>query len=83
MLQFELEGIDYWSRPVFKATSSETRIGSLDILLPDKNVAPNDTKEEITEYFKNNKDKLVLFGTTFDEDDPLGYKINVNKFEII
>ncbi len=83
MVQFEFEGIDYWSRPVFKATTSDTRIGSLDILFPNKEIAPNNTKEEITNYFKNNKNKLYLFGDTFDEHDPLGSKINPNKFEII
>lgn len=83
MIQFKFEGVDYWGRPVFKSTTSDTRIGSLDIIFPNKEIAPNNTEEEIVNYFKNNKDKLCLFGTTFDEDDPLGDIINPTKFELI
>jgi len=83
MIQFKFEGVDYWSRPVFKAIGSDVRIGSLDILFPNKDIAPNKTIEEITNYFKDNKDKLCYFGMTFDEDDPMGTIINPDKFEII
>ena len=83
MMQFEFEGVDYWSRPVFRAINSDIRIGSLDILFPNKEIAPNGSVNEIASYFKVNKDALCLFGTTFDEDDPDGGNINPNKFEII
>ena len=69
-------GIDYWNRPVYKVVNKDLFIGSVDVLLPDVRIAPNGTVEEINEYFRNNLDQLVLFGSTFDEDhDPLGYKI--------
>lgn len=72
---FKFEGIDFWSRPVFKSTINETRIGSVDILFPDKKIAPNNTPEEISDYFRKNTDQLLIFGVTFNEDDPLGSPI--------
>lgn len=75
---FKFEGVDFWSRPVFKSDINDVRIGSLDILLPNKDVAPNGTVEEISAYFRENTDKLTIFGCTFDEDDPLGDRIGTN-----
>ncbi len=79
---FKFEGIDYWSRPVFKCTDNDVRIGSVDILFPDKNIAPNGEPDKISEYFRNHTNDLVIFGSSFDEDDPLGTpikkSININ-----
>ena len=72
---FKFEGIDYWNRPVFKCTHNNVRIGSVEILFPNKELAPNNTAEEISEYFRNHIDDLVVFGSSFDEDDPLGTPI--------
>lgn len=79
-MQFEFECIDYWSRAVFKAVHSDTRIGCLDVLFPNKYTG--NTTEEIVNYFKANKDKLCYFGTEVD-CDPVGTVISPNKFEII
>ena len=75
----KFKGIDSWNRPVYKIVDSNVYIGSVDTLFPDKHIAPNNTKEEIDEYFKNHLDELVIFGNTFDKgDDPLGYAIKEN-----
>jgi len=73
---FKFEGVDYWSRPVFKCINNDVRIGSVEILFPNKEIAPNCEPEKITEFFRNNKHELVIFGTSpIDEDDPLGTPI--------
>lgn len=82
MTQYKFKGIDDFNRPVFKKVDGEVCIGSVDILFPNKEIAPNNTNEEITNYFKNNKDKLVLFGIKFN-CEPDGTRINPDKFEII
>lgn len=68
-------GVDYWSRPVYKVEDMKLYVGSLNTLLPDKKVAPNGTTKEINEYFRNNIDEIVIFGSTFDDGDPLGTRI--------
>jgi len=57
-------GIDSWNRPIFKSANSY--YGSVNTLFPNKNIAPNDTNEEIIEYFKNNINELEYFGDEFD-----------------
>ena len=81
-LKFKFKTIDDWNRPVFKAVGSSTLIGSTDVLFPDRNIAPNNSPEEITKYFQENKGLLTYFGTRID-DDPMGTAINPDKFEII
>lgn len=68
----KFHGIDYWNRPVYKNVDAELYFGSLNILFPDKAIAPNGTTEEINAFFKVNIEQLEYFGTTFDEHDPLG-----------
>lgn len=68
---FEFEGIDFWSRPVFKHTKSEVRIGAIDKLC-DANFRES---EDLVNYFTKNKEELTIFGTTFDEHDPEGLKL--------
>jgi len=80
--KFKFEGIDDWNRPVYKQVDSNVRIGSVDILFPNKEIAPNNTVEEIDNYFKNNLDKLSIFGTDFN-CEPLGYKLKTNIIKII
>ena len=58
---FKFEGIDYWSRPVFKCTKNNVRIGSVEILFPNKKIAPNNDPAEISEYFRNHTNELVIF----------------------
>ena len=77
-VKIEFEGIDSWNRPVYKQLGTNVRIGSVDVLFPNRSIAPNNTRDEIDAYFRNNKNKLVIFGTTFDEDDPLGTNIKAN-----
>jgi len=84
-IDLKFKGIDFWSRPVYKVVDKNAYIGSVDILFPNRKIAPNNTIEEINEYFRNNLDQLCIFGSTFDEDDPLGtpvkksIKINILK----
>lgn len=73
-LELRFIEIDFWGRPIYISNPHEVYICSVDIIFPDKNIAPNGTKEEINKYFRNNLDKLVIFGKDLDED-PLGTKI--------
>lgn len=74
----KFEGVDYWNRPVFKLIDGVVRIGSLEKL-----VSTKEEIEEVIEYFKANPDELVIFGTTFDEEDPLGTSIKKGVIKII
>ena len=74
-INVKFKGIDFWSRPVFQVEDKELYIGSTETLFPDKKIAPNGTAEEITKYFEEHPEELVIFGNTFDEDDPLGTPI--------
>lgn len=77
--QAKFEGVDYWSRPVFKLIDSEVRIGSVVRL-----VGNNKELKEVKEYFKTNPDELVIFGTTFDMDfDPIGTPVKKGLIQII
>lgn len=66
-------GIDFWNRPVYKVHNMDVYIGSLDTLFPHPEYG--NTPQDIDNYFKNNLDELVIFGNTFDEQDPLGTRI--------
>ena len=65
--------IDYWSRPLYKYINRDIYLGSLNHLLPDKQIAPNGTKEEINDFFRLNPEAFVYFGTEPD-CDPNGGK---------
>ena len=72
------KGIDFWSRPVYKVKDMNVYVGSVDTLC---NSTFRD-KADLDAYFKKHLDELVIFGSTFDEDDPLGTpikkSININ-----
>ena len=75
-IALEFIGIDFWSRPVYKVQGKELYVGSIEVLFPDEKIAPNNTVEELNEYFRNNLEDLVVFGSSFDsEEDPLGTPI--------
>lgn len=75
-LNITFVGIDFWGRPGYKVEDMNAYVGSVDTIFPNKDIAPNGTKEEIDTYFKEHLNELVLFGSTFDEDhDPLGTKV--------
>lgn len=65
----KFKGIDYWGRPVYKVQELNVYIGDIEKLWS------NTTKEEVDEYYRNHLNQLVIFGNTFDEDDPLGTNI--------
>ena len=66
-------GVDWWGRPVYKIQDMEVFVGSTDTLFP--HPVHGNTSEDINAYFKKNLDELVIFGSTFDEHDPLGTPI--------
>lgn len=72
---FDLEfiEIDFWSKPVWKVQDKEVYFCSVDVLIPNEDLKPNCTIEEINDYFNNNQDKVVLLGGAID-DDPDGRK---------
>lgn len=76
-LNLEFAGVDYWGRVGYKVQDMDVYVGSVNTIFPNKAIAPTGTEEEINDYFRNNIDELVIFGSTFDEDhDPLGTKVS-------
>ena len=71
MINFVFEGIDFWSRPVFRQVGGDMRIGSVEKLCS--------TMEEVEQLTESD---MVYFGNTFDEDDPVGTPIDPKKFRI-
>lgn len=72
-IDIEFKGVDWWGRPGYKVIGKNAYLGSVETIFPNKEIAPNGTKEEIDKYFRNHLDELVIFGSTFNEDhDPLG-----------
>ena len=75
--------IDEWSRPIYKYVDRNIYLGSVDILFPNKEIAPNNTVEEINKYFQEHPEEFVYFGTSID-DDPYGGKFKEEvKFVIV
>ena len=65
-IQLKFYGIDYFNRPVYKDVNSKNYYGSANVLFPDRGIAPNNTIEEINDYFRNNIFQLCYFGTSFN-----------------
>lgn len=84
MRQFDIKfkGADSFNRPVYKVVDANIYFGSTEILIPDKNLFPNGTTEEINEYFRNNQNKIELFGSSFD-CEPNGGNSSKWQFNII
>lgn len=81
--KIKFRGIDDYNRPVYKYVDNNIYIGSTDVLFPCEKIAPNGTAKEINAYFRENLDKLVYFGLTFNCEPEGGrFKDNI-KFEII
>ena len=75
-LDLEFRVIDSWNRPTFKALDYDVIVGSVDILFDYNEV--NNCKE----YFRNNPEGLVIFGSgSYIDEDPLGTRIGT-KFKI-
>ena len=64
MIEIRFEGIDYWSRPVFKNIKSKSRYGSLNYLFPD-----GTSEKEVLE--KVSEKDLCFFGNSVD-CEPMG-----------
>jgi hypothetical protein len=64
-VRIKFRGIDVWSRPVFK-TDKGLYVGSVNTLFPNKKIAPNNTTEEIVDYFREHLSELEYFGTSFN-----------------
>lgn len=69
-MQVQFYGIDDWFRPVFKVVDKKLFVGSVNHLFN-----PIATEKEIFNYFKDNLNELVYFGTIFN-CEPDGSKIN-------
>lgn len=74
----KFRGIDDFNRPVYRVVDKKLYFGSVNVLLPDKNIAPNNTTKEINEYFRNNIKQLELFGSTFNCEPHGGHADNWN-----
>lgn len=74
-IYIEFISIDDWNRPLYKYVGRNFYLGSIEILFPNKEIAPNGTKEEINKYFQEHNEEFVYFGTESD-CDPYGSKFN-------
>jgi len=72
IIDIVFKGIDDWNRPVYKVIDMNVYIGDVNKLFNWRT-----PKEEVDAYFKtdDNIDCLVIFGSTFNEHDPLGTNI--------
>ena len=68
----KFEGLDDWSRPVFKIVGMNVRLGSTITLY-----SGTTSTEEITDYFNKHINELEIFGTNFN-CEPLGGKVGSN-----
>lgn len=78
----KFKGIDDWNRPVWKVVDKQIYFGSTMILLPDKGLFPKGTTEEVNNYFRENQNKIELFGSSFN-CEPHGGNSPKWKFNII
>jgi hypothetical protein len=69
-IEIKFKGIDDWNRAVYKVVDKKVYVGSVDKLF-DWGV----NKEDVDAYFKKHLDELVIFGSTFNKDDPDGSTI--------
>lgn len=82
VIKIQFVGIDWWSRPVYKDIDSSAHYGSVNVLFPNKAIAPNSTPEEINRFFVKNPGQLEYFGHEFD-CEPMGGLPSHYKLEIV
>jgi len=73
-LELKFVEVDWWGRPIYSVKGMNIYVCSVDVIFPNKEIAPDGSVEQINEYFRNNLDQLVIFGNDL-EADPLGTKI--------
>lgn len=73
-------GIDDWNRPVFKDIDSELYFGDTNKLWTYKELGEDN--KLVNEYYKNNTDSLIYFGSEFD-CEPNGGRADCWKFFIV
>lgn len=73
-LDVKFKGIDDFNQVRYKCVNYNVYLGTNEVLFPNKKIAPNNTKEEINNYFRNNLDKLLIFGNSFN-CEPLGTRV--------
>lgn len=71
-LILKFRGIDDFHRAVYKAQNFNVYIGCIDILIDPKTFPK---VKDINAYFRDNLDKLLIFGNSFN-CEPLGTKIS-------
>ena len=76
-ISLKFHSIDFWGRPIYKVQELNVYICSVDIIFPNKDIAPTNSIKEINKFFRKNLDKLVIFGSSID-GDPLGTPIKKN-----
>lgn len=78
----KFKGIDSFNRPVYKVIDKNIYFGSTNVLFPNKEIAPNNTPDEINSYFRDNVEKIEFFGDKFD-CEPNGGMAKNWRFNII
>ena len=68
----KFEGIDDWSRPVFKKVNSNIRLGDVNKLWTYNELGKNN--ETLLNYYRENSDVLEYFGQSFN-CEPNGGKL--------
>lgn len=81
-LNVQLETIDFWGRVQYKVQDRQVYLTNLEILFPNKDIAPNNDLKKINDYFKEKPELLIIHNVSIN-DDPLGtplgkdWKVNV------
>lgn len=70
-LFLKFEGVDDFSRIIFKDVNSNRRYGSVITLYSDGDVFPIASVEEVKQYFRNHTEEIEYFGTKFN-CEPMG-----------
>lgn len=66
-IELKFRGIDDFSRPVYKAVNlNNCYFGSVDILISGEQVKTLKDVNNLNKFFRENPDKIELFGTSFN-----------------
>lgn len=66
VFDIKFRGVDDFHRPVYKVVDKAIYFGSTDILWGDPAWLPSKTVEEANKFFKENPQRLELFGSSFN-----------------
>lgn len=66
LFDIKFRGVDDFHRPVYKVVGKQIYFGSTNILWGDPAWLPSKTEKETNEFFRENPQRLELFGSSFN-----------------